>query len=819
MVLLAAFKALLYRYTEQGDIVVGTPVAGRQVEEVKDLIGFFVNTLALRTRLSGDDSFAELVRRVRTTCLGGYAHMEVPFEKLVEELSPSRDAGLTPLFQVMLVLQNIPAIELELPGLKLTGEAVENLNAKFDVTMVLVERDGGFAGQIEYRAEMFEQETIERLAGHFQRLLEEVTEDSEVLIGNIRLLTEEEEQLLRGWNPPAPARLGASASVGRRFSELARSAPHAPALVSPSGATMTYAELEERSDRLARLLRARGLRPEGVVAVLLPRSPELAVALLAVLKAGGAYLPLEAQSPAARQARLLRQAGARLLLTADEAAARLFGPLGWRGEVLAWPRLAARLAGGLGAPAPPAAVDPRQVAYVIYTSGSTGEPKGVEVTHANILARVCGADYAELGAGARVLQLAPLAFDASTFELWGPLLNGGAVVQAEEGVARAAQLRHWIRGERVTTLWLTSSLMNSLVDEDAGAFAGLRELLSGGEALSVTHVRRLLSQATGVRVTNGYGPTETTTFAMTYEVREVGETSRSIPLGGPISNTQIYILDESRQPVPMGVSGEIYIGGAGVAQGYMNRPGLTAASFQPDPFGREAGGRLYRTGDLGRRLAGGEVEFLGRNDAQVKIRGFRIELGEIEARLGEHPGVSEAVVQAYEAGEACKRLVAYYAGEEVGVEGLRSYLMAKLPEYMVPAAYVRLERLPLTANGKVDRQGLPAPAGAAYGQRRYEAPVGETEAVVASIWAEVLKVERVGRHDNFFELGGHSLLATSVVNRIRAALGKEFSVRTLFEASTVSEIAERLNNARTARVPLRPVIAPDRFTQRTKPIG
>ncbi|HEY0172360.1 MAG TPA: amino acid adenylation domain-containing protein [Pyrinomonadaceae bacterium] len=823
MLLLAGFYALLYRYTGQRDITVGTPVAGRHRPEVEDLIGFFVNTLVMRARVKGELDARQLLAHVKETCLGAYAHQETPFEVLVEHLQPERNPSYTPLFQVMLVLQNVvagnPAPQAatapvaDAAGMEVNVVEGGSGTAKFDLTLAFADDAEGLRGAVEYRTDLFEPETVERLARHFGRVLAVIAEGGGRPLSEWPLLSaEEEQQLLRAWNPPAGDGADAPpASVGGRFSQLARTTPDAVALVSSSGVDLTYAGLEAESNRLARHLLARGLEPEELVALLLPRSPQTVVALLGVLKAGGAYLPLETQAPALRQAQLLRQSGARWLITADGEAAGAIKEAGdWRGETLLWSQLEQAF-GAEPAEAPASAVvGPQQLAYVIYTSGSTGEPKGVAVTHANILGRVCGADYAELGAGTRVLQLAPLAFDASTFELWGALLNGGSVAQAGEGVARAAALREQIARDGVTTLFLTTALLNTVVDEDAGALGGLRELLSGGEPMSLGHARRALAELPPGGFSNIYGPTETTTFACRHPLEELGADVASIPIGRGVANTQVYVVDARMRPSPVGVCGELLIGGRGVARGYLNRPALTAERFVPDPFSGEAGARLYRTGDVVRWTNGGVLEFLGRRDEQVKLRGFRIELQEVEAALLRHASVRQAVVVAEREAGSVRRLIGYVSAVEVGEgEGgdgelatgreslgreLREHLRERLPEYMVPSAFVVLDELPLNANGKVDRKALPAPAqGITAGEEsEFVRPRDQVELELISIWEEVLRSGPVGVKDNFFDRGGHSLLAVQLFAAIERRLGRRLPLSTLFRHPTVEQLAVAL---------------------------
>ncbi|MBR1141630.1 amino acid adenylation domain-containing protein, partial [Bradyrhizobium denitrificans] len=546
---------------------------------------------------------------------------------------------------------------------------------------------------------------------------------------------------------------------------------------------LSYAELNTQANRLAHHLRKLGVRPDDRVAICIERSIELVAAELAILKCGAAYVPLDRDVPAERLAFMIKDCEASLVLMA-------------RGAVLP-ERLEAHridiedvLRGAGDASNPGLSRDSGSDAYIMYTSGSTGTPKGVVIPHRAIGRLVINNGYADFNASDRVAFAANPAFDATTMEVWGPLLNGGCVVVIDQAsVLEPERLVSVMERDGVTVLWLTAGLFQQYAELLGGVFRRLRYLLVGGDVLDPRSIRHVLRHSRPQYLLNGYGPTETTTFAITHEITEVDERASSIPLGRPISNTRIYILDAYGDPVPIGVAGEIYIGGAGVARGYLNRPELTAERFVEDRFSGEAGARLYRTGDLGRWLGDGTIAYLGRNDFQVKIRGFRIELGEIEARLSEHAGVRDAAVIAREDVAGDKRLVAYYVGDAaIGAEELRGHLAARLPDYMVPSAYVHLERLPLTPNGKLDRKALPAPEGAAFAVQAYEPPQGETEAAIARIWAELLGVERIGRHDNFFALGGHSLLAVTLVERMRRA-GIAADIRTLFATPSLAALA------------------------------
>ncbi|HST61606.1 MAG TPA: amino acid adenylation domain-containing protein, partial [Longimicrobium sp.] len=726
MVVLSAFQVLLSKYGGSEDIVVGSPNAGRTGRQLEELIGFFVNTLVLRTDLSGDPSFRETLRRVREVTLDAYEHQEVPFERLVEELQPKRSLSHTPLFQVVFTLQNTEGRGGALPGLTLRGAAGEYASAKFDLSLTLTATAQGLRGGLNYSTELFERGTIERMVRHLERVLEQVAADAGVRLSQLDLLGDAERARLlalgEGAAPEFPR-----ATVDALFAQAAAGAPEAVALAWDGG-RMTYAELDDRANRLAHHLRRAGVAAGTRVGVCLERGPEMIVATLAALKAGGAYVPLDPAYPAERLAFMLADTAVPVLVTESRLAERL-PPHAARTV-----RVDADAAAIAAEPAdaPVAGTDPEAVAYVMYTSGSTGRPKGVEVPHRAIVRLVRGQDFVSIDPSDVFLQLAPAAFDAATLELWGPLLNGArlAIHPAEqpsvESIGRA------LAEHCVTVLWLTAGLFHLVVEERIQVLRGVRQLVAGGDVLSVPHVRRVLAELPQTALINGYGPTENTTFTCCHRIGAT-EDGGSIPIGRPIANTYVRVLDAGMQPVPAGVAGELYAGGAGLALGYLNQPELTADTFVADPY--LSGARLYRTGDRVRWLADGTVEFLGRMDTQVKIRGFRVEPGEVEAVLRAWPGVREAAVVVREDTAGDRRLVAYVAGE-VAADEVREHLRGRLPEHMVPSAFVVLEALPLTANGKLDRKALPAPEYASSAER-YVAPRTPVEEVLAGIWAEV----------------------------------------------------------------------------------
>ena len=789
MTLLATFKVLLHRYTEQTDIVVGSPIANRNRSEIEPLIGLFVNTLVLRTRIQGHVCFDELLKQVRSVTLGAYAHQDLPFERLVEELQPERHLSANPLFQVMFALQNAPMEEFQLTGLQLTRLELEYNMTRLDMEWHVWEQPQGLQVMVAYATDLFAQETIKRMLGHFQALLDSVVANPQQQIFELPLLgVTEQQQLLSEWNNTS-ADYAKHLCIHELFEAQVEQIPDAVALVFEDQ-QLTYSELNVRANQLAHYLQSMGVRPEVLVGLCVERSLEMVVGVLGILKAGGAYVPIDPAYPAERLAFMLQDAKVSLLLTQQHLVESLPNHTA---KVVCLDTDLQEIA-QQREQNPVNQVTPDHLAYVMYTSGSTGLPKGVSVVHQGVVRLVKGTNYVNLNAEEVFLQLAPIAFDASTFEIWGSLLNGARLVVMPAITPSLQELAQVLKQYQVTILWLTASLFHLMVDQQLKELKNVRQLLAGGDVLSVPHVQRVLEQLPRLTLVNGYGPTENTTFTCCCPITQITQVQVSVPIGHPIANTRVYVLDEQLQPVPIGVSGELYTSGDGLSRGYLNRPELTAEKFIPHPFTHQPGTRLYKTGDRARYLANSTIEFLGRIDNQVKIRGFRIELGEIEAALTQHPQVQETVVIAGEDISGTKRLIAYMVPIQERIptiSELRAFLKQKLPEYMVPSAIVMLSSLPLTPSGKVDRLALPSPeANRTHLTEAYVAPRSPVEEIFVSLWAEILGLEQVGIHDNFFDVGGHSLLATQLISRVRDVLQLELPLRYLFEAPTPAQLAE-----------------------------
>ncbi|GDY51927.1 hypothetical protein SVIO_025500 [Streptomyces violaceusniger] len=801
MLLQAALAVLLSRLGGGEDIPVGTPVAGRTDQAVEKLVGFFVNTLVLRTDLSGDPDFVELLGRVRSTALAALEHQEVPFERLVEEIAPARSLARHPLFQVMLAVQNAPVAAPELTGLRVTGLPAEVVSARFDLDFELTERfdeqgrPAGLDGGIVFAADRFDRDTTETIAARLVRVLRAVTDDPTRPVHRVDLLDPEERQhLLTGGD--ATVRELPVTALPSLFTAQAVRTPDGTALVC-GDRHLSYADLNAAANRLARHLVSRGAGPESVVAVVMDRSPELVVALLAVLKTGAAYLPVDPDQPTDRIAYILTDADPSLVVT-QEAVRERVAAGNAPAVVVDAPATAAGLADEDAADLTisPAPGNP---AYVIYTSGSTGRPKGVCVPHGAVVNFLTAmAERVPLSERDRLLAVTTVAFDIHVLELYLPLLAGAGVVLADRATARDPRaLADLAVRSRATVMQATPTQWSLLLDAAGPEVRGMR-ILVGGEPLPAGLAGQMARQQ--ALVTNLYGPTETAVWSTAADLDPAHPAPK---IGTPLLNTRLYVLDDRLEPVPAGVAGELYIAGAGLARGYLGRPGLTAERFVACPFGGEQGGRMYRTGDVVRRDRTGALEFLGRADGQLKIRGFRVEPGEIEAVLQSHAEVAQAVVAAHEVSEGDKRLTAYIV--PVGDGGhttdaglaadLRGFATLRLPDYMVPSAVMILDRLPLTPNGKLDRAALPVADHVAGAGNGGPGPASLREQILCSLFEQALGVESVGVHDSFFDLGGHSLLAVRLVDRIQAVLGLGVPVKTVFEAPTVSALAARLDEA------------------------
>jgi len=793
MLLLAAFQAQLARYTGSPAVAVGSPVANRGSAEVEGLIGFFVNMLVLRTPVDGGPGFRELLARAREACLGAYAHQDVPFERLVEALQPERLRARNPLFQAVFQLEE-PLATGRLGEAAAAVRPLATGAAKFDLALSVARGPEGLAAALEYDAGLFDAATADRLLGHWRTLLAGIAADPDARLSDLPLLTAAEAAQLRGWSG-FTTEYPRQATVHDLFAAEARRAPEAVAVesVEEGGARLTYGELEARANRLARRLRRLGVGLEVPVGLCLERSAELVVAMLAVLKAGGAYVPLDPSYPEDRLAFLAADTGFPVVVTREGTAAAL--PPGLpRVELAAGGELAEP--GNESAEPLPDLAGPESLACILYTSGSTGLPKGVQIVHRAVVRLMRGTDYAPFGPGEVFLQVAPPSFDASIVEVFGALLNGARVAILPAGAPSLDELAAAIARHRVTALWLTAGLFHQMVELRLDGLRGPRSLIAGGDVISPELMRRAVEGLPGCLVSDAYGPTENTLFSTMQPLPAAAGVVSPVPIGRPIANSTVHLLDAAFHPVPAGVPGELCTGGDGLSRGYRGRPELTAERFVPNPFpsSPQGGERLYRTGDLARWRPDGSLEFLGRRDQQVKIRGFRVEPGEIEAVLARHPGVADVavVVRDEPGGKALAAYVVPRGGESLPGD-LREHVRAALPEYMRPAYLIALPELPLNANDKVDRRALAArevQAGAASAV--YEAPRNPAEERLAAIWSEVLGVERVGVHDDFFALGGHSLLAIRALARISEELGVDLPVKDLFAAPTVAGLAERL---------------------------
>ncbi|MBV9787113.1 MAG: amino acid adenylation domain-containing protein [Chloroflexi bacterium] len=818
MTLLAAWKTLLYRYTRQDDILVGTPVAGRTLAQTEPLIGYFANTLVLRSDLGGDPTFSEVLQRVRTTALAAYNHQDLPFEKVVEALQPERSLSHSPLFQVMFVLQNDQIKTLETADLTVVPFAVETGTAKFSLTLEASQIDGDLALALEYKTDLFDAPTIERMLDQYQTLLSSIVSQPSLPISRLALLTaEQRQQMIETWHVVDTDR-SRQQCLHEIFSAQATATPDAVA-VTYQQTSITYGELDLRSNQVAQYLHTLGITPgEALIGLCVEPSIEMIVGILGILKAGGAYVPIDPAYPAERIAFVLEDAQVKVLLTQSQ----LVGKLPQHTAQIVsldgdQPLIAQQPTTNLAA-----AMSPDYVAYVIYTSGSTGKPKGVQVTHGNV-SRLFSATEHWYDFGPRHVWTLfhSFAFDFSVWEIWGALLYGGRLVVVPYMTTRSPQdFYQLLSDEGVTVLNQTPSAFRQLMQVDETAFQpgrlSLEYVIFGGEALNLKSLRPWFARHGDQQpqLINMYGITETTVHVTYRPLSAADVDAPGSMIGQPIPDLQLYILDEHHEPVPLGIAGELYVGGAGVARGYLNRENLTAERFIQHPFDTDPRARLYKTGDLARMLPSGDIEYGGRGDKQVKIRGFRIELSEIESVILQHPAVRETIVVAAEdtasaSGQPDQRLIAYLVvhQEQAPTFGqLRSFVKRRLPEHMIPAAFITLDTIPMTHNGKVNYRALPARESGK--KLMTEQPAVATsrpiEHSVARIWGELLGVEQVGLQDNFFEIGGHSLLATQVMTRIQAAFGVQPSLRDFFATPTVAGLVQSIEIARDTQTEAAP---------------
>lgn len=798
MTLLAGFEALLARHTLAEDILIGSPMACRSQVELEGLLGLFVNTHPLRCDVSANPSFRELLGRVREMVLGAYAHQELPCEVVLQRLPAIRREAGHPLFDIVFGWQGAALDCLDWPGGRATRMELDTNTAKFQWTVLVSEcQDGRLRLRSEFSTQQLEPESMARLMQQYLLLLEGAAADPESRISELPLASPAEQRQLLAESNQAPTQYERNSCIHELFEAQAQRNPEAVAL-SFAGREMSYGVLNARANDLAHRLRAAGVRRGMRVGLCLDRSMEMIIGLLGILKAGGAYVPIDRTYPTQRVELMLKDSACSVLVTDSAWSSRV--PTHSNAVQVVHLDSDPSAPTGQNQPALPSDAKPTSPAYVMFTSGSTGTPKGVLVPHRAVVRLVRHTNYLPFSDKLVFLQLAPITFDASTFEIWGALLNGARLVIYPPGVPSLAELGRVIRDSGITTLWLTSGLFHQMVDEQLENLRGLKHLLAGGDVLSPSHVARASRELTGCQVINGYGPTENTTFTCCYRVPRDWPEERVVPIGQPISQTRLYVLDSRMTPVPIGVPGELYVAGDGLADGYLNQPELTAKKFVPNPFEPDSCARLYRTGDLARRLADGNLEFLGRADAQVKIRGFRVEPGEIECVLARHPTVGMAAVTVGNQGGS-KQLLAYVVprpAQQVVEADLREFLTRQLPSFMVPSRVVVLDALPLTPNGKLDRAALSqAEEVASPAETEPEVlPRTALETTLAGIWSEVLGRSGVGVRADFFQLGGHSLLATQVISRIARNCGVELPVTALFEAPTLERLAALIERIR-----------------------
>ena len=785
MILLAAYNVLLSKYTGQEDIIVGSPIAGRPHADLENIIGMFVNTLAMRNYPAGSKSFEEFLQEVKDNALKAYENQNYQFEELVDKLDIHRDISRNPLFDTMFVLENMEAGELRIEDLSFAPCRIESKVAKFDMTLTAAEEDAGIAFNLEYCTKLFKEETMQRLSVHYINVLKGILNNPKERLSDIEMLMEEEKNKLLYEFNDTKSEYPKDKTIHELFEEQVEKMPDSVAVVYED-IRLTYRQLNEKANQLARLLRVKGVKADSIVGIMVERSLEMMIGIMGILKAGGAYLPIDPEYPADRIEYMLKDSGASTLLIQRH----LRDKAVHEGEIIELDNEEVYT----GERDNLNVINrPDSLAYIIYTSGSTGKPKGVMIEHKSVIRLVINTNYIEFEEQDSILQTGAIVFDAITFEIWGALLNGIRLyLVPNDKIVNSDKLKESIESFNITTLWLTAALFNQIVDQDESVFDNCRKLLVGGDVLSPKHINTIRRINKNIRMINGYGPTENTTFTTCFVIEREYDTS--IPIGRPVSNTKVYIVDKYNRLQPIGIAGELCTAGDGLARGYLNKPELTAEKFVENPF--EPGMRMYRTGDLARWLPDGNIEFLGRMDSQVKIRGFRIELGEIESRLSGHESVKEVIVTAREDADGVKYLCAYIVQDiPTTISELREYLLKELPEYMIPSYFIRLDRLPLTPNGKVDRKALPETDGSITTGTEYQAPGNEVEHKLVEIWKEVLKADRIGINDNFFELGGHSLRAVQVINMIYKQFNIKISLAELFKQPTIKNLGEFITSS------------------------
>ncbi|WP_430058812.1 amino acid adenylation domain-containing protein [Paenibacillus alvei] len=783
MVLLAVYKAFLHKYSGQEDIIIGVPIAGRTHSDLQGLIGMFVGTLAIRSYPAGEKPFLSYLKEIKETMLSAYEHQDYPFEELIEQVQVNRDLSRNAIFDTMFVLQNKESKPFVLDQLQMKPYHTEHKTAKFDLTLQAVDEEAGIAFHLEYATSLYKLETVQRFARHFVQLIASVIENPQASLATLQIVADKERvQLISLFNDTQftyPREL----AIHQWFEEQAERTPHAPAVLFGEK-QCSYGELNEKANRLARTLRRAGVEAEQLVAIAAERSIEMIVGILAILKAGGAYVPIDSQYPEERIRYMMQDANVRVLLIQSHLQQTAFAAekVVLLDDELAYDQDGTNLEPLTG---------PTHLAYVNYTSGSTGTPKGVCVTQRGVVRLVAKASYVDICESDVFLQGSTISFDAATFEIWASLLNGASLALMPPTSLSLEDWTQAIRKYQVTIVWLTAGLFSVMAEHQLEGLAGVKQLLVGGDIVSKPHVKKVLERYPNLRLINGYGPTENTTFTCCHTISLEDMDRSTIPIGRPISNTQVYVLDRAGMLLPLGAVGELYAAGEGVARGYLNLPELTAERFVDNPF--TPGGKMYRTGDLARWLPDGTLEFVGRTDQQVKIRGYRIEIGEIEALLGQIDALREAVVIARTAENGERQLCAYVVADRKLAAGeLREHLAQRLPNYMIPAYFVQIDRIPLTANGKIDRKALPAPEENLLAAAEYAAPRTRVEAQLVNIWREILGLDRVGVRDNFFEIGGHSLRATTMVSRLHKELQVNVPLRDVFRFSTIELLAEAI---------------------------